>query len=30
MLGRKLKGKSQRELAYVGLTVTGPSGKEGQ
>jgi uncharacterized membrane protein YeiH len=29
MLGRKLKGKSRREMAYLGLTVDTPDGKEG-
>ena len=30
MLGRKLKGKSQREMAFLGLTVPGPDTKEGK
>jgi uncharacterized membrane protein YeiH len=30
MLGRKLKGKSRREMAYLGLTVDTRDGKEGQ
>ena len=28
MLGRKLQGKSEREMAYLGLTVPGPDTKE--
>ncbi len=29
MLGRKLKGKSKREMAYLGLTVNDADGKDG-
>ena len=28
LLGRKLKGKSRREMAYLGLTGDAPDGKE--
>ncbi len=30
MLGRKLKGKSRREMAYLGLTVATQDSKEEQ
>jgi uncharacterized membrane protein YeiH len=30
LLGRKLKGKSKRELAYLGLTVDDAAGKDGK